>query len=150
MNEKRYHRLVTLCVYLLRAAMLLIAILLPVVMTIDNSILNRIISKAILRPRVYFYYELIYMEIVLGYLVSMFLNFRDKEIFVIENTGYLKRIGQLIIAKDFIYIPLNLIANQTLSINFNATAWMIGFILILFSELLAHGIQMAEEQKYTV
>ncbi|MDO5521409.1 MAG: DUF2975 domain-containing protein [bacterium] len=150
MNEKQYHRVVTICVYFLYAVTILMAILIPVVTTIDNSVLNKIMGKAIARPKILYLYELIYNEVIVGYLLSMFLNFKEKEIFVVKNTEYLRRIGRLVILKDFIYIPFNLVASETLTINFNATAWMIGFLLILFSRLLAHGIELSEEQKYTV
>lgn len=146
MNEKQYDRLVNLCVHGLRITMLVVAVFIPILCTVDASILNKMFGKRIASPHVYYLYELIYGEVILGYLLAMFLNFKNKEIFTEETSLYLKRVGELIFFKDFIYIPINLMANQTLTINFNITAWMIGYILILFSNLLQPLMLPSEAQ----
>lgn len=148
LNQVRYKKLVTLSVIMLRAAMILAAIVIPVVLTVDKSILNLYLGKPIYEPHAYYIFQLGYSELILGYLLCLFLNFKEEEIFCMENTKYLKRIGKLVILRDFIYLPVEMVACQSFTIKFNVMAWVIGYIIILFSRLIEHGIK--QEQKHVV
>lgn len=146
MEERRYRVGVNVCVHGLRIAMIIIAVLIPVVCTIHSSVLNKMMGTQLENVQVKYLFNLVYSEIVLGYLLSLFLNFREKEIFCLENMNYLRRVGKLIIAKEFIYIPIDFFFYQSLTIPFNVTSWLIGGILVLFSRLLEHGMREEEEQ----
>ena len=150
LEERRYKLTVNVCVHGLRMTMLILAVMIPVVITVHPSILTKLAGVQTRTIQMKYLYDFIYSEVILGYLLCMFLNFREKEIFILENTKYLRIIGKLVIAKDFIYIPLDLFINQSVTIPFNVTAWLIGGILVLFSRLLQHGIEMQEAQKYTI
>lgn len=150
MKSKQYNRLVNLCIWLLRIAMLVLAVAIPLSVTVNSYILNDMLSAQILHPAVYIVYETAYSEVVLGYFLCMFLNFREKAIFVEENARYLKRIGYLIILKDFLYIPVDILFNQSFTIPFNFMTWAFGFIMVLCSKLILRGIKVAREQQYTV
>lgn len=150
MKTDRYNLLVTLCVWALRIAMIVLAAAIPICCSISSSILNRLAGVNIENPQFYYLYQLIYSEVILGYLLSMFINFKHKEIFVEQNAGYFKHLGRAIILKDFIYIPIDIIFNHTFTIQFNIYAWMLGLIMFLFARLLLHGIRISKEQEYTV
>ncbi len=149
MKEKRYNVLVTICVWMLRSAMLVLAMALPAVFYVHSFILNGMIGKDMLHPQFYFAYQILYNEVFLGILLAMFLNFHEKKIFVKENAVCLKLLGYAIICKDLIYGLLS-VCIQAFSINFNLFAWMVGLIMINFSKLILHGIKLKDEQEYTV
>ena len=150
MSERRYNQLITLCVWILRLAMIAIAIAIPIVFTVNVNLLNKMAGINVMEPMIYYCYNLIYSEIILGVLQCIFINFKNKAIFVEQNAVYLKRIGKLIILRVFIYIPFDIIFNQRIFITFDFGAWMLGFIMILFSKLMLHAFHISREQEYTV
>ena len=111
LNSSRYNMLVSICVWFLRIAMIILAVAIPVISTINSSILCKLLGVVVECPQIYFLYHMIYSEIILGFLLCLFINFKEKAIFVEDNAHYLKRIGILVIAKDFLYIPLDFIFN---------------------------------------
>ncbi len=150
MKSKRYNNLVSLCVWFLRITMIVIAVAIPVVVTINSFILRKLLGVQVENPQVYYLYYMTFSELILGYLLSLFINFKEKLIFVEENARYLRTIGYLVILKDFLYIPLDFIFNRRINIPLNFSTWAVGCIMVLFSRLLLHGIKIAREQEYTV
>lgn len=150
MSAGRYNILVTICVWILRVAMIAIALAIPLVFTVNNNLLNKMAGINVLEPKVYYCYHMVYSEIILGVLQCLFINFKNRVIFVEKNAIYLKQIGKLIILRVFIYIPFDFIFNQKIFISFEFRAWLIGFIMILFSKLMLHAFHISKEQEYTV
>lgn len=130
--------------------MIVIAVAIPVVVTINSFILRKLLGVQVENPQVYYLYYMTFSELILGYLLSLFINFKEKLIFVEENARYLRTIGYLVILKDFLYIPLDFIFNRRINIPLNFSTWAVGCIMVLFSRLLLHGIKIAREQEYTV
>lgn len=147
MNEKTYKRVVVSCIWTLRILMVLIAMAIPLSATVHPSILNKIIGKVISYPQVYCIYFLFYMEVVLGYLLCMFLNFQNHDILTLDTVRYLRRIGQLMIIKDFAYLPVELVTQQSFTLQFQVVSWVLGGILILFGNLLREGVSIKQEPK---
>lgn len=129
--------------------MVLLAMAIPLSATVHPSILNKIIGKVISYPQVYCIYFLFYTEVVLGYLLCMFLNFQNHDILDLDTVRYLRRIGQLMILKDFLYLPVELVTQQSFTLQFQVVSWVLGGILILFANLLREGVSTQKARKGT-
>ena len=136
MTDQQYDKRVKLCIYGLYVAMAVVAMLLPAALTVHPSILNKMLGMAgLAAPQMFYSYQLLYAEIILVYVTCLFLNFKEHQVFTEENIRYIRVIGKLIIFRQFIYIPFEMMVSGQFSLQFNVRDWTVGAVCFLIARM---------------